>query len=175
MQLTQAILNFFTRFPLGKSIFKSSSVFLFSIKSERALGNFDFSYHCNLDWVEADVRQRTSFPFWGIKKIPHKCSKLYEDTSRSSTESILDIINSTGRLFEMNESPIKCQENLAYEDDGRPTSLKSFQLKETWIKQRNQAIQAMIITSHAKNWTVGERNLLKDQIAPCSSWLSLCA
>ena len=30
----------------------------------------------------------------------------------------------------MNESPIKCQENLAYEDDGRPTSLKSFQLKE---------------------------------------------
>ena len=30
----------------------------------------------------------------------------------------------------MNESPIKCQENLAYEDDGKPTSLKSFQLKE---------------------------------------------
>ena len=30
----------------------------------------------------------------------------------------------------MNDSPIKCQENLTYEDNDKQTSLKSFQLKE---------------------------------------------
>ena len=39
----------------------------------------------------------------------------------------------------MNQSPINCQENLAYEDDGRLTSLKSFQLQEILINQTEES------------------------------------
>ena len=54
-----------------KLFYLSSSVFLFSVKSERALNKFDLSYHFYLYWVYwAHIRQRIRFPFWGIKEDP---------------------------------------------------------------------------------------------------------
>ena len=44
---------------------------------------------------------------------------------------ILETINSTGLTqFEMTESPVTCHGNLAYEVVDKPTSSKSFQVKE---------------------------------------------
>ena len=58
-----------------------------------------------------------------------------------SHEIYSEIINSTGRQFEINESPVKCCENPVYENADEPASLELSKLAQG----SNRALFALVI------------------------------